>query len=178
MYSDKLAEDGFSVVQAADGLEALSVLRSSTPDLILLDLIMPNVGGLEVLATVKADPRLQSIPVLILTNRGEDSDMRDAQALGAADYMIKNETRPVEISERISAILDETDRAKPTAATYHIMIRDHSGDADRLVDDRQLTRRFWCPPCEVEMHLELVDDPQRSGWYGAHLICPKCGRQY
>lgn len=178
MYSDKLTEDGYQVLQAADGLEALSVLRSATPDLVLLDLIMPNMGGLDVLQVVKKDPRLRAIPVLILTNRGEDADMEEAMSLGAADYMVKNETRPIDISERVSSILKATGAAKEAGSSYRLLVRDHEGDAGRLVADRQLTRRFWCPSCEVELNLELVANPDRPGWFDAHFFCPKCAKEY
>jgi len=154
MYSDCLTRDGYRVLSAADGLEALALLRTDTPDLILLDLIMPKMSGLEVLELVKKDPRLQNIPVLILTNLGQDDDVRRGLALGAADYLIKNDTSPNEIGEKVRATLTLTGRADASAAVYRLLVRDHEADADLLAADAALPRRFWCPACELELTLE------------------------
>jgi CheY-like chemotaxis protein len=178
MYSDTLAENGFSVLEATDGLEALQVLRTETPDLILLDLVMPNLGGLEVLEQVKNDGRLASIPVLILSNRGEDEDMERSVELGAADFLIKNEVRPADVAHRIMLMLKDVETAAKGPTVYRVMLKDGEGDADQLVQDASLTRRFWCPACQVELALELVPNPREAGHYDAHFICPSCAREF
>lgn len=178
MYSDKLTQEGYRVLSAADGLEALSLLRGDTPDLILLDLIMPKMSGLEVLDLIKRDPRLNRVPVLILSNLGQDEDMQRALELGATDYLIKNEVRPNDVAERINGILKVTGTAETGAARYRLIIRDHQADADAFVGDAGLPRRFWCPACEVELTLELLPKPAQKGWYEAHFVCPMCAREY
>jgi DNA-binding response OmpR family regulator len=178
MYTDKLTAEGYRTLSAADGLEALSILRSDTPDLILLDLIMPKMSGLEVLELVKKDPRLARIPVLILSNLGQDEDMQRAIEMGAADYLIKNDVRPNDVAERINGILKATGTADRGLARYRLHVRDREGDSDALVRDAGLTRRFWCPACEVELSLELSSKVGQPGWYEAHFICTICGREY
>lgn len=178
MYTDRLTQEGYRVIPAADGLEALSVLRSDTPDLILLDLIMPKMSGLEVLDLVKKDPRLKSIPVLILSNLGQDTDIQKGLQMGAIDYLIKNEVRPVDIAEKINAILKAVGAHGASASGLRLHVRDHEADADAFVEQAGLPRRFWCPACEVELDLELVPKPDRQGWYDAHFACPGCGREY
>lgn len=177
MYADRLSLDGYRVLTAADGLDALSVLRGETPDLILLDLVMPKMSGLEVLERVQSDSRLRRIPVLILSNLGDDSDIRRGIEMGAEDYLIKNDARPADISTRIGVMLRAADSA-PDAAVYRLALRDREADADRFVADAELPRRFWCPACEVELTLELTPIPNAKGHYDAHLVCLMCGREY
>lgn len=177
MYADRLTMDGFRVLVAADGLEALSILRTETPDLVLLDLIMPKMSGLEVLERVQNDSRLRTVPVLILSNLGQDEDIRRCIEMGACDYLIKNDARPADISAKITSILKAC--AEKTGATiYRLAIRDREVDADRFVKDACLPRRFWCPACEVELNLELTPMPDAAGHYDAHLVCLMCGREY
>lgn len=178
MYTDRLTRDGYHVLVANNGIEALSTLRSNTPDLILLDLVMPQMSGLEVLDVVQRDPRLSAIPVVVLSNLGQDADIRRGIEMGAADYLVKNDARPADVSEKISSILSQAAEHAKAVQTYRLILRDHEADADRFADDAALTRRFWCPVCEVELNLELQKTPDRPGWYSAHVVCPVCGRQY
>lgn len=178
MYSDRLSADGYEVLSAADGLEAISLLRSVTPDLILLDLVMPKMSGLEVLDSVKKDPRLSGIPVIVLSNLGQETDIARCMEMGATDYLVKNDARPTDVSAKIKAALDLSTATEHAEKSYRLAIRDHSGDADALVADAALARRLWCPACEVELNLELVSQPTKPGWYDAHLMCPMCGRDY
>lgn len=175
MYVDSLKEEGFNVTAAADGLEALSILRSATPDLILLDLVMPKMSGLEVLEVIKKDDRLRDIPVLILSNPLEDADMERGLELGATDYLIKSEMRVADVAARISEVL-KGGGERP--ASYTVYLRDHDGDIDSLVEDAGLRRRLWCPACEVELALQMFPQKEKAGWYEAHLMCPMCGREY
>lgn len=177
MYGDKLTQDGYRVIQAADGLQALSLLRNETPDLILLDLIMPQMSGLEVLEQIKADPRLKPIPVIILSN-SHDTDIQRGIELGALDYMIKNDARPNDVAEKIYSVLKRAGARSTIAPSFRVYVKDFAGDADRLVAQAGLTKRFWCPACEVELQLEMQEQRDRPGWYDAHLICPMCGREY
>lgn len=86
----RLEKEGFVVVQAFDGEEALETLRrDSPPNLIILDLIMPKVTGFELLQTVSITPGLASIPVIILSNLAQDSDIEKAKQLGAKEYFVK-----------------------------------------------------------------------------------------
>ena len=84
-----LKRQGFTVLEAVDGEDALRVARAEAPDLILLDLIMPKLQGFEVLRALKADPATAATPVLILSNLGQDSDVKRAMEAGAAGYFVK-----------------------------------------------------------------------------------------
>ena len=84
-----LRRHGFLVRTAADGEEALQRVRDEVPDLVLLDLIMPKLQGFEVLRILKQDPATKQIPVVVLSNLGQDSDVQQALQGGAATYFIK-----------------------------------------------------------------------------------------
>lgn len=84
-----LRRHGFIVRTAADGEEALQCVRDEVPDLVLLDLIMPKLQGFEVLRILKQDPATKQIPVVVLSNLGQDSDVQQALQGGAAAYFIK-----------------------------------------------------------------------------------------
>ncbi len=84
-----LTRSGYTVVTAADGDEALARARDSAPELVLLDLIMPGRNGFDVLHALKSDPATKAIPVIVLSNLGQDGDVQRALALGAAAYCIK-----------------------------------------------------------------------------------------
>ena len=178
IYCDKLASEGYTVLSAGDGLEALNILRANTVDLVLLDLIMPKMSGLEALEQIKADPRTKDIPVIILSNLGQESDMERGLAMGAVDYLIKNEAKPIDVAERIQATLGLMAGRMKETKSYKLAIKDRVLDAERFIADAGLPRRLWCPNCEVEIALELLPKSDRTGWYDAHLMCPMCGKEY
>ena len=84
-----LARSGYTVVTAVDGDEALARARDSAPDLILLDLIMPGRNGFDVLHALKSDAATKAIPVIVLSNLGQEGDVQRALSLGAVAYCIK-----------------------------------------------------------------------------------------
>ena len=178
IYTDKLSQEGYRVLQAGDGLECLNVLRTESVDLVLLDLVMPRMSGLEALESIKRDPRTKDLPVLILSNLGQESDMERGLSMGAADYLIKNSAKPADVSAKIRQTLDRAVKAGPTQATFRLTIKDREADADAFVEHAKLTRRLWCPACETQLTLEMLAKPERPGWFDAHLICPSCGREY
>jgi DNA-binding response OmpR family regulator len=86
----KLEQGPFRVTLAHDGQEALDLLNSGTAvDLVLLDLMMPRLSGLDVLAAMRADPRHATLPCIILTAAGQEQQHREAMRLGASDFMTK-----------------------------------------------------------------------------------------
>jgi len=99
-----LDREGFSVVTARHGLDGLELVERETPDLVILDLMLPGCPGIDVLRKIRAQARLASVPVLILTAKGEEVDRVVGFELGADDYMVK----PVSTRElvlRVRAIL-------------------------------------------------------------------------
>ncbi len=85
----KMEKEGFQIAQAFDGEEGLNYLKKAAPDFIILDLIMPKVSGFEFLEKVAIDPNLKQVPVVILTNLAQESDIKKAKELGATEYFVK-----------------------------------------------------------------------------------------
>ncbi len=105
LLKQRLEHEGVEVTLAHDGEEALNVLRSTRPDLILLDIILPKISGFELLETIQADPQLERAPVVIVSNLGQDSDMQKGQALGAIQYFVKAKVSIEELTEHIKSLL-------------------------------------------------------------------------
>jgi two-component system, OmpR family, phosphate regulon response regulator PhoB len=101
----KLRQEGFTVLTAADGEEALRVARTEAPDLVLLDLIMPKLQGFEVLRRLKEDAATVHIPIIVLSNLGQESDVKRATQLGATDYLIKANLSLAELARRVAGVL-------------------------------------------------------------------------
>ncbi len=115
-----LRRDGHAVVSAADGEEALMVYRQTDPDLVVLDLMLPEVSGLEVCRRIQADKR---VPVVMLTARGEEEDRIVGLGIGADDYVVKPFS-PRELVARVGAVLRRVNEAHPGAGTEKSMIFD------------------------------------------------------
>ncbi|MDP1845411.1 MAG: response regulator [Candidatus Moranbacteria bacterium] len=105
VYSTKLLEMGHEVIITQNGEEGLNVLKENLPDLILLDIIMPVMGGIEMLEEIKKKEEWKKIPVILLTNIGEKDSIQKAQNLGVQDYLIKSHFTPAEVIEKIDAVL-------------------------------------------------------------------------
>lgn len=85
----RLEQEGFEVALASDGGSAVGIVRSKKPEIVLLDLVLPKKSGFEVLEELKRDPELVGIPVVILSNLGQQSDIDRGRQLGAIDYLVK-----------------------------------------------------------------------------------------
>lgn len=99
-----LKRQGFTVLPAVDGEEALRVARAETPDIVLLDLIMPKLQGFEVLGALKADAATAKIPVIILSNLGQDSDVKQAMEAGAVGYFVKANLSLQDLVKRVGEV--------------------------------------------------------------------------
>lgn len=94
IYGDKLTSEGLQATTASNGQEGLDKVKAEKPDLILLDVIMPKLNGLDVLKTLKQDSNTKDIPVILLTNLPAEMSAQKAKELGAADYLVKAEYDP------------------------------------------------------------------------------------
>ena len=101
----RLEKDGLEVKQAFDGEEAIQALKQSKPDLVVLDLIMPRVTGFEVLEAISLDPALHKIPIVILSNLAQDSDVAKAKSLGATEYFVKVRVSIDDVIQKVKSIL-------------------------------------------------------------------------
>jgi DNA-binding response OmpR family regulator len=109
LYSQRLDLEGYAVTVAVDGEAALSAALKSVPDLVLLDVRLPGLSGLEVLERLKKDRRTRQVPVLMLTNWDDGEVRAQAGKLGAQEYLVKSEVRPGELAERIRDLIAARD---------------------------------------------------------------------
>lgn len=100
-----LRHHGFTVITASDGEEALRLARAELPDLILLDLIMPKLQGFAVMRALKLDPLTSGIPVVVISNLEQASDLKTATELGAVDYWVKANVGLEELAKRVESLL-------------------------------------------------------------------------
>jgi CheY-like chemotaxis protein len=100
-----LRRHGLEVLTAADGEEALRIARAEPLDLILLDVMMPKLDGFEVLSSLKQDDATAHIPVLVLSNLGQERDVAQAKALGAVAFLVKANLSLQDLVDRVDAAL-------------------------------------------------------------------------
>lgn len=100
-----LSRRGYVVLTASDGAEGLKKAREEAPDLVLLDLLMPLMPGVELLRSLKADVATQKIPVLVLSNSSRDDDKREALALGATGYLVKANVSLKELGDHVERLI-------------------------------------------------------------------------
>lgn len=97
----KLGQEEFTVLSARDGEEGLVKIKQEKPDLILLDLVMPKKDGFEVMEEMQQDRELKKIPVIIISNSGQNVEIERAQEMGARDYLVKTQFDPREVVEKV-----------------------------------------------------------------------------
>jgi len=105
LYEKVFSSEGHKVSTAADGEEGLLKIKEEKPALILLDIMMPKMDGLELLERIKADPEIADIPVVVLTNLAGTKDAETALSKGAVKYIVKSGYKPKEIVGMVKEIL-------------------------------------------------------------------------
>jgi two-component system KDP operon response regulator KdpE len=167
-----LEHDGFQVSEAFNGKEAIQKIRDVTPDLILLDVMMPDIDGFEVLETVR---EVSQVPVIMLTAKGEEDDRVRGLELGADDYVTKPFS-PRELVSRVKAVLRRTEGA---SGSMHGLI-----EVDERLKIDFDRREIWLEgklvklrPTEYRMLYHLV---QNAGWVVTHdqLLTKVWGYEY
>jgi two-component system phosphate regulon response regulator PhoB len=131
-------QSGFDVLTATRGRDALRLAAAQTPDLVLLDLMLPDVSGTEVCRQLKSDPKTRTIPVMMVTARGEEVDRIVGFELGADDYV----TKPFSVRElvlRVRAVLRRGEQTASPAGAIKVGNLTIDPDAHRvLIDDREI----------------------------------------
>lgn len=167
-----LEHDGFRVIEAFNGTQAINKVRSAMPDLVLLDVMMPDIDGFEVLRIIR---ETSTTPVIMLTAKGEEDDRVRGLELGADDYITKPFS-PRELVSRVRAVLRRTEMA--TGTTHGLIEVD-----DRLKIDFD-RREVWVDgnlvnlrPTEYRLLYHLV---QNAGWVVTHdqILAKVWGYEY
>lgn len=104
MYATKFGEEGHAVDVAKTGEEALEMMRAENYDVVLLDMVMPGISGVEFLEKVQKEKIAETTACIVLSNQGEQEDIDNAMRAGAKGYIVKAEMVPSEVVERVNAI--------------------------------------------------------------------------
>ena len=180
MYISKLTEGGYEVELARDGAEGLHKALNTDPDLVLLDLMLPKVNGLQILAEMRKNPNTRKTPVIVLSNLGQADDATKALQLGADDYVVKLNTPPSSVLKKIQMLLSQRKaRDAIYLSRYHIKIDTTQEGAQQLV--RDFTLIFYCVHCRTQQILELMPDYNSTGSghrFAAQFVCPICKSVY
>ncbi|MFH0819969.1 MAG: response regulator [bacterium] len=107
MYSLKFNEEGYQAIQAFTGSEGVEKTKSEKPDIILLDIILPQMDGFQVMEEIKKDKNLVNIPILFLTNLRQEEDVKKGTALGAVGYLVKASYTPAQVLDKVKEILKQ-----------------------------------------------------------------------
>jgi len=107
IYKTRLSQEGYRVITAGNGEEGIMKIKNDLPDMILLDIVMPKMDGMEALKLIKRNNDYKDIPVMLLTNLSQKEDVDQGLALGAVDYIIKSHFTPSEVVEKIKLNLDK-----------------------------------------------------------------------
>jgi len=113
MYEDKFSQSGFSVVVANSAEEGLGLLKKEKPDLILLDILLPQENGIQFLKRMKDIAEVSKIPVVVFSNYDDPETKKKAFDMGARDYLIKTNFTPSEIVEKIKDFLNKINNPLP-----------------------------------------------------------------
>ncbi|MGB3988495.1 MAG: response regulator [Minisyncoccales bacterium] len=101
LLEKKLTQVGYEVSVANDGVEGLDKVKESIPDLILLDIVMPRMGGFDVMRELQKNQDFSKIPIVIISNSGQPVELDLAQKLGAKDWLIKTDFDPQEVLDKV-----------------------------------------------------------------------------
>ena len=115
VIEEELESAGYKISQVKDGEEAVDLINKKRPDLVLLDILMPKMNGMEVLEHIKASTTTRNIPVIMLTVLSSDDDIKKALKLGAEDYIVKSQHAVGEIVDKVNEFFDKG--ARPSAHT-------------------------------------------------------------
>ncbi len=105
MYRTKFETEGYEVATAEDGAAGLELIESFEPDIILLDLMMPNMNGLDMLSRLRSQQNGRNAKVVVLTNMGDTETATKVYKMAADDYIVKAEMTPKQVAERVKALL-------------------------------------------------------------------------
>lgn len=101
MYAKKFQIAGFEVQLAGDGEEGLSQMRTFRPDIVLMDIMMPKLNGLDAISQAKADQMIKAIPIIVLTNLSNTDDATEAVKRGAIGYLVKSDYTPTQVVDKV-----------------------------------------------------------------------------
>jgi DNA-binding response OmpR family regulator len=184
VFKTKLEIEGYHVNLASDGIAGLEKALTINPDLVLLDLRLPRLNGLEVLAGLRKNPKTIKTPIIILSNWEDEEEIKKARELGANDFLLKSNITPKEVVRRIKKLLPTSsteDEFLSIPIRYHVKIQSAQGSASQLAMDYEFNDKFSCPKCNNTITLDLIPDDAFIGKghrFIAQLVCYDCSEVF
>lgn len=174
-YARRLVHEGYQVDEARNGREALAQARNGLPRLILLDAMLPDLSGFEVLKALRADPRFLTTPVVLFTNLSQHIDKHQAARLGATDYWVKSEISPADVVVKVQRLMADAGSPRPIA-NFSLVVDSQQGDAAALAAMLGYPRDYRCAKCHGPLQLQLYGDfsDPWSRSFRVRLRCPQC----
>lgn len=106
LLKNRLVKEGFATTLAKNSDEAIQALRAETPDLILMDIILPGKSGFEIMEAIGAEPSASKVPIMIISNLGQETDIVKGKELGAVEYFVKAQTSIDDLVRKIAGFLE------------------------------------------------------------------------
>lgn len=184
VFKTKLEIEGYQVDLASDGIVGLEKALTINPDLVLLDLMLPRLNGLEVLAELRKNPKTIKTPIIILSNWEDEDDIKKGLELGANDFLLKSHITPKEVVRKIRKLLPTStteDEFLSIPIRYHVKIQSAQGSASQLAMDYEFNEVFSCPKCYDTITLNLVPDESfigRGHRFLGQFVCYNCREVY
>lgn len=163
VLAKKFEQEGFTVMEAADGVAGLALIQANKLDVILLDIVMPKMNGFDVLKKLPVSP--STPPILIISNSGQPVEIDRAMNLGARNYLVKAQNTPDQIVEKVKNVLNIAPPAKKSAPMQATPeeLKDANGTRILLVEDDQFLRELMVTKLKREGFSVLVAVDGREG---------------
>jgi DNA-binding response OmpR family regulator len=184
VFKTKLELEGYDVHLASDGKVGLEKALTMNPDLVLLDLMLPRLNGLEVLSELRKNPKTVKTPIIILSNWEDDKDIKKGLELGANDFLLKSQITPKEVVGKIKGLLptrSTEDEFISIPIRYHVKIQTAQDGASQLAKDYKFNEEFTCAKCNSFITLDLMPDEAFVGSgnrFLAQFVCYNCSEMY
>lgn len=134
VLKEKLLQKGYEVSTVDDGEEAMRFVAENQPDLILLDILMPRKGGMEVMEELNQDLELKKIPIIVISNSGQPVEVQRAKELGAKEFLIKAVFDPNEVLEKVAKVLNESSDSSASFSSQEVTDTNEDGEETMVVE--------------------------------------------
>lgn len=169
MYAEIFQNANFDVSQAGDGVEGLDKATKELPDVIFTGIIMPRMDGFSMMEALQKTVMTANIPIVISSHMGREEDRVRSEKMGAKDFIVRGNTRPVEVIERINSLFVEAGNE------YNLAFDQFEFDAQKLAKDLSLQASLKCLDCGEKLVLNLKLTNPKERVFEAKFACPKCG---
>jgi DNA-binding response OmpR family regulator len=166
VYADVFQKNNFEVIEAKDGLEGLEKAAENIPDIIFTGIVMPKMGGFDLIESLKKDTETARIPVVISSHMGIAEDKKRAMNLGAKDFFIKNFDTPNEVLARVESIFEKN--------SYQLKIMTDELDAKKVAKSIFGSVDFKCKKCGEGKIIKIGMTNLAAGEFKGKFICPEC----